>query len=164
MSRRGITTQTASSIPIDDTDLPYTADTVQEAMVETANVANDALNLPIFTIVLQHNGTVSNGTVIGYDSLIPGDDTPIVVFKKAEFVGFTFSNNKSSADYTLQFRKNSLANSPFYTISKVNTQYFTQVLPTPELFQAGDLIFVTYIENGTNASDVVVVLNYKTVP
>lgn len=161
--RRGLTNQVASSIPVDDSNLPYTAGTVQVALEETSTTADNALNLPIFPILLQHNGTVSDGYFIGYDSLIPGDDTPVVIPKKSQFTNFTFSNSRSNADYTLIFRKNSTGASAFLSVSKVNTQFFTHQLISPESFVAGDVIYIEYQDDGTNASDVGMTLNFKAV-
>lgn len=146
-------------------DIPFSepgfiATRVDDAIQESLTTA---VETPIYTIVLQHNGTVSNGTFLGYDSLIPGDSTPVLVPKDADFTGFTFSNSNSGADYTLRFRKNSTTATVFYSVSKVNTQFFQQNLTTAEFFSAGDAIFIEYIDDGTNASDAVIVLSFRAV-
>lgn len=161
MSNRFNITDTADSVPFDNATNGYTADNVQAAIEEGVT---SALETPIYTVVLQHNGTVSNGTFLGYDSLIPGDSTPIIIPRDADFTRFTFSNSNSNADYTLYFRKNSTVATPFYSISKVNTQFFQQALPTPEPFLAGDRIFIEYQDDGTNASDAVLVLGFRAEP
>lgn len=165
MSIRNFTSQVASSIFIDSSvSADITTSNVQDAIVEAAERSQSALDTPIYTILLQYNGTVSNNTFIGYDSLLPGDSTPIIIPKAADFTGFSFSNGNSDADYTLEFRKNSTVATPFYTISKINTQFFQQELPTPEDFLAGDQIYIKYIDDGTNANDVAILLNFRAEP
>lgn len=151
-------TQVAYSVPFDNDTNGYNSDNVQGAIEE--GVGN-ALNTPIYTIVLQHNGTVSNGTFIGYDSLIPGDATPVLIPRESEFTGFTFSNASADADYTLEFRINTTVGTPFYSVSKINVQYFNDILSTPVSFSAGDQIYIKYIDDGTNASDVVIMLTFR---
>jgi hypothetical protein len=157
LSRRGTTTQVASSIPVDDSALPYEADSVQDALVQTTTVAFSA----IFPIILQHNGSVGNNTFFGYANTINGLDTPIVIPVNSVFVNFTFSNKSSSADYTIEFRKNTSSGTAFYSVSKTNTQFFVEVLGSPESFNAGDTIYVKYVDDGGNANDVGLVLNFK---
>lgn len=162
MSRGRVSiSQVAESVPFDNSTNGYEADNVQGAIEEGVT---SALNTPIYTIVLQHNGTVSDGTWLGYDSLLPGNDTPIIIPRNADFTEFTFSNNNAGADYTLTFRKNSLVATPFYTISKVNTQFFQQSLPTEEPFSAGDQIYIQYGDDGSNASDAVILLGFRAEP
>lgn len=147
----------AVDITIDDSTLPYSASTVFDAIAATSTVAFAA----IFPIVLQHNGSVGNGTFFGYSNLISGLDTPIVVPVDSTLDNFTFSNKNSSADYTIEFRKNTTGGSAFYSVSKTNTSSFVDTLGSPEPFSAGDLIYVKYVDNGSNASDVGLVLNFK---
>ncbi len=114
-------------------------------------------------MLLQHNGTVGNNTWLGYSSLIPGDDSPVIMPRNCQMTEFTFSNKNSGADYTLEFYKNGMTSSEkFLTIAKTNTQYFFQNGLT-YTFNAGDLIFVKYIDNGNNASDAVAVMYFKSV-
>jgi len=161
MGIRSLISQVASSLYFDNSTNGYLSSNVQDAVEEGVTAA---LETPIYTLILQHNGTVSNNTFLGYDSLIPGDTTPIIVPKEAKFVAVAFSNSDSTADYTLQFRKNSLVVTPFYSVSKTNTKFFNQVLPSPELFAAGDQIYVKYIDDGNNASDATVVLQFRAEP
>lgn len=106
-----------------------------------------------FTISLQHNGTVGGGTFLGYNELIPGNSTPVIVPSNSVFKGFTFSNNSAAADYTLEIRQNTQVGTPLYTISKVNTQFFSQT-GLNFSFTSGDQIFVKYVDDGGNAADV----------
>ena len=152
-------TPVAESIPFEPTE-DISADNVQDAV---SGGVNTALNTPRYSINCIHNGTVSNGTFIGYLNTIPGDSTPIVIPVKSDFVEYTFSNSNSNADFTLEFRKGSTTATPFHTISKVDTLNFVDII-TPEEFLTGEEIYIKYVDDGTNASDVGLVLFFKALP
>jgi len=154
----------ADAVAFDSTGSPnITADNVQDAILENEGAADTALNTPRYAIPLLHNGTVGGGTFFGYSNLLPGNDTPIIIPLKSELFEFTYSNKNSNADYTLEFRKNSTTGTILYTISKTNTQFFTDaIINIP--FDVGDEIYVKYIDNGGNSSDAVLVLFFKAVP
>lgn len=149
----------ADRIFFNDTGAPFTEDNLNAAVTQAANIGSAA----IYTLQLEHNGSVGNNTYIGSSSTVNGLDTPIPVTQTSSFVSFSFSNKRSNADYTLEFYKNSPTGTPFYTVSQTNTQFFSQQLPTAESFAAGDLIYVKYIDNGQNANDVFMALNFKVV-
>lgn len=116
-----------------------------------------------YTLILQHNGTVGDGTFLGYSSLIPGDDTPVIVPVDSTLIEITYSNSRSNADYTLVFRKNSTIATPFKSISKTNTQFFADTTFN-ETFNAGDEIYVEYQDNGGNSTDAALVLFFQVNP
>ena len=149
-------TQEAEDTPFDNTSNDFDSDNVQDALEEVQFLV-DPLLVPI---TLVFNGTLSNGEFIGYSNLLPGDDTPIVCPITGNFIGFTWSNSRSNADFALVFRKNSTTTTPFFTWSVDNTQT-ANVEITPEPFSAGDTIFVEYVDEGTNASDASIVLGFK---
>lgn len=162
------TTPVAESTPFEPERNPDA--TGQQSNLESENV-QDAIeeaywsapgSIARFTLTLMHNGTVGNGTFFGYSDLISGDDTPVVLPRKSQFTEFTFSNNRSNADYTLEFRKNTLTGTPFLSVSKTNTQFFYEDGLT-ELFNPGDQIYVKYVDNGKNARDVSIVLFFQNV-
>lgn len=167
-SRRGSPTQVAESIPFDNNPdgtpifTQSSPKNVQEAISAGGEKAQVALDTPRYTILLQNNGTVSNNTFIGYDSLIPGDSTPVIIPIKSQLIEYTFSNS-NSADFTLEFRKNTLVGTPFYSDPRTSTQFYAED-GIDESFEAGDEIYIKYIDNGTNSSDAVIVLVLKAVP
>lgn len=129
------------------------SDNVKDAILETNGIAQ-AQRYPI---ILTHNGSVSNGTFLGYSSKISGDSSPIVIPASGTLKEFSFSNSKTSADFTLEFRKNSLTATPFFSVSKTNTQFFVQT-GVDEVMTVGDRLYVKYVDNGTNANDAVVII------
>lgn len=167
--RRGNSTQVASSVPFDNNPdgtpifTQSNPENVQEAISAGGEKAQVALDTPRYTIPLVYNGTVGNNTFIGYSNLLPGDSTPIVIPVNSQILEFTFSNQSSNADYTLEFRKNSTTATLFYSVSKTNTQFFSD-LDIDEFFDSGDTIFIKYIDDGNNASDVAILLVFKSIP
>lgn len=126
------------------------------------NDLNAAAFASRFSINLQHNGSVSGGTFLGYNELIPGDTSPVVIPVNAVMKAFSFTNSSNTADYTLIFRKNSTGATPFLSVSKVNTQFFAQSV-SDQSFSAGDRIYVQYQDDGNNASDVAMTLMFQAV-
>lgn len=161
---------TLNSVP-DALSVPFDADTsgmvseeVNSAIIEAYDNAQTALTTPIYTINLSNNGIVSDGFFYGYQNTIPGDATPIIIPRDSEFTGFTYSNTNSGADYTLIFRKNSTVATPFLSIARVNTQFFNYLLVTTESFTAGDEIYIEHQDDGGNASNAALILNFRVIP
>jgi len=152
--------------PDDATNIKFTptaeisGNTVQEAIGD--GVAT-ALNTPRFSIPLIFNGAASNNEFIGYSNLLPGDSTPIVIPINSVLEEYSFSNSKTTADYTIELRKNSTTATLFNTISKVNTKSFVQS-GIEESFSSGDHIYIKYIDNGVNASDIAILLILRALP
>lgn len=144
-----------SNIPLTAAGLDATD--LQEGVEELSNLTGPL----VVPIPLVFNGTLGGGDFIGYSNLIPGDDTPVISPITGTFVGYTWSNNKSTCDFALEFRKNSTTGTPFYTWSVDNTQTADITIPTPESFSSGDAIYIKYIDEGLNASDAVIILKFK---
>jgi len=147
----------AEDVVFDNSTNNFIATDVQAAIEEI----NAAVNPLAVSVVLQHNGTISNGTWIGYDSLLPGNQTPIIAPITGNFIGFTWSNSEASADFDLEFKKNSTEASSFYTWSVTDKKTDEITLPSPQAFIAGDTIYIKYTDTGTNATDAVIVLKFK---
>lgn len=159
----------AESVPFDNNPngtpifTQSSPENVQEAISAGGEKAQTALDTPRYSIPLIYNGTVGNNTFIGYSNLVPGDDTPILIPVKSTLIEFSFSNANANASYTLEFRKGSTTATPFASISKTNTKNFVDNSIDQE-FLAGEEIYIKYIDDGTNASDVGLVLFFKAVP
>ena len=138
---------------------PFVSENARDAIIEARE---SAVGSSRFVINLTYNGTIGNNTFIGYLNTIPGNSTPIILPVKCKITEFTFSNQRSNADYTLEFRKNGTGGTPFFSVSKVNTQFFTETA-IDEDFNPGDQIFVKYKDNGTNALDVGLLLFFQNI-
>jgi hypothetical protein len=156
---RPLITQVADSTPYnnDAGSFPEGTDTVQDAIAATILVAAPLRT----TIPLVQNGTLSNGDWLGYSNLLPGDGTPIVCPMTGSWEGFTWSNKRSTASFQLDFRLGSTTATPFFSWSTVNTLTDVIAFPSPPSVTAGDVLFIQYIDQGTNAVDAGIVLLFK---
>lgn len=116
-----------------------------------------------FTINLNHNSTVGDGTFYGPLSTIPGDTTPIIIPVDCTLFEFTWSNSSATADYTLDFRINSTVATPFYSVSKTNTQFFSDIIIS-QVFAQGDQIYIQHTKDGGNAADASIILYFQVNP
>ena len=148
----------SESIYFDGSAEAMSSDNAQDGILEAYGQASAA----VYTILLVYNGTLSGTQFISYSNLTPG--VPIVIPIDSFFVGFTYSNTSAAADYTMEFRNNTDAGAAFYSVSKTDTKYFAQTLPTPQLFTEGSFISVKYIDDGGNSNDGVWALVFKAAP
>jgi len=135
----------------------FTSISVQEAIEESKSTTEGKSR---FVIGIIHNGTIGDEDYFGYNELINGYDTPLLVAKDSTFVEFTFSNQKDNASYSLYFFRNDPDGTPFLTVSKTDTQYFVYT-GISQNFNSGDRIYVQYIDNGINASDIGINLYFR---
>lgn len=170
MSQRGVVkTPVAESIPFDNNPegtpifTESTPENLQEAIEASGEKGQLALDTPRYSLTLLYNGVIGNNTFLGYSNLLPGDQTPVIIPVKSSVFEFTFSNSRTNADYTLELRKGSTTATPFYTVSKTNTQFFVESGLSEE-FNPGDAIYIKYLDNGNNARDGVFVLFLKALP
>lgn len=147
-------------IPLDASNVWFNDpiyDNVQDGLTNVGDLVAP-LRVPL---ALVYNGNLSNGDFIGYSNLIPGDATPVLAPITGTFTSFTWSNSSANADFALEFRKNSTTATPFFTWSVDNTQTAAVILPSAESFTAGDSIYVKYIDEGQNAQDAVIILQFR---
>lgn len=149
-----IATSVSSGIPFDNSTNGYDSTDAQAAIEESKSVA---ISLPRFSLSSIHNGTVSNGQLIGVNNLV---NVPIVVPVKSQLVEVTFYQNGGSTrdgEY-LFYRNTQSAPNLFFTWTLNNTTSdvangdgadFTS--PT---FNQGDTLLVYYNDTGTNHQDV----------
>lgn len=156
---RGVRSDVASSLPFDNSTNGFVAEDTQAAIEELLLIAAPL----IVPIPLIHNGIMSNGDYIGYSNLLPGDNTPVLSPMTGSLVNFTFSNSRSSADFTIEFKRGSTGATPFFSWTVTNTKTASVTLPNPEAFAAGEEIYLKYIDQGTNASDTAIILGFKSV-
>jgi len=156
MSIRSTINDVAGSTPFDNSTNGFTADDVQAAIEEVESLASP-LRVPI---TLVYNGTLSNGDFIGYSNLLPGDATPIIIPISGSFVGFTWSNKVTGADFALEFRLGSTTATPFFTWTVTNTQIAEVAVPA-EAVTAGGTMYVKYLDQGQNAQDATIVLLFR---
>lgn len=114
--------------------------------------------------VLNHNGTLSGGQLIGYSNLV---NNAFVVGFRSILSRVTFNNANTSADFAMRFYKNS--ESPanlFYTwtVSNPSNGIAVATISNSPIFEVGDTLPIYYDDQGSNASDVNLGLFMEAVP
>ena len=156
---RGFITQVAESIPFDNESNGFSADQAQAAIVEARN---SAISLPRFPIILVMNGTISNGDWITYSNLTP--NISIIIPSKCELREVTWSNSNTSVEFDLEFYKNGRTSTKYATREvRSGSTSAGQFLSLSDAFDATDTLDIKYVDRGTNASDLVIVLFFQTV-
>jgi len=140
----------AENSPFDNSTNGFTADTVQEAIEE---VGFNVEGFPRAGIRSTANGTVSNNQWIGPTELLPNTPT-LVAPVSLKINEITWANQNTNVSFRLDFRLNSKTGTIFYqlNVSSPNSGY-GYVTGVDYTLNAGDAIYVQYIDLGTNASD-----------
>jgi hypothetical protein len=163
MSRRDNFTPVADQIPFDNESNGYVSETTQEAIEETRELA---AGFPRAGLALVYNGTAGNNDIISYSNLTP--NTPIVFPVNTQINELTFANNRTSIECDLEIWDGGVATGTLVKTVSVSTaatnnQVFD--LNADNLtFSAGDFIQIRYIDQGTNARDMVLVLWISRIP
>lgn len=136
----------------DNSNNDFTAQTTQEAIEEAKATAQ---GLPRWIIVCRHNGTLSNGDLIGLDNLL--SNKKIVFPTKVGVKEVSWNNKNTNVGMSLLFYKNSLSNLVYtYTASSADNAngYGVHQLTTPIILDPGEFIYVKYVKTGgSNTSD-----------
>lgn len=147
------------AIPFEDPI--FTSDNVKDAIVEAKNTAE---GFPRAGIPLINNGTQSNNDWIAYSNLTPA--VKIVFPVKTKLNEVTWANSRTSVEFALEFHKNgTTAGDIFYTYTvSSGSQNYGYVDGLSYTFDAGDWIRIKYDDQGTNTSDLVVLLWISRIP
>lgn len=153
--------QVADSVPFDNTGNGFSSDNVQEAIEEAKQ---NAEGFPRAGIRSTYNGTVSNNQWLGPSELLA--NTPLVVFPvNTKLNEITWSNQTTNVQFRVQFRKGSRTGAIFYTLTVTSPNPgYGFVSGLTETFAPGDTIHAQYIDDGTNASDMDLILWISRIP
>ena len=147
--------QTALETWFDDTDVDFDAENVQEAIE-----ASYQSGFPRAGLALIQNGNSSNNDLLSYSNLTP--DTDIVFPVKTQLNELTIANRNTSVEFDLEIYKNGTAGGDLQTTVNVSTAANrNQAFDLNSLnlvYEVGDYMKIIYKDQGTNASDLVVVL------
>lgn len=153
------TTPVADSVPFDNDTNGFTADSTQEAIEEAKAQAE---GFPRAGIPLVQNGVQGNGDWISYSNLVP--DAVITFPVNSRINEITVANRKNSVEFDLEVYKNGSTAGDivdtwsFSTGAGVNYASLSSV--NLDLV-VGDFIRLKYIDQGTNTSDLVVVIYFS---
>ncbi len=153
----------ADGLYFDPSTSNLTSDNVQDAITETLE---SAAGFPRAGLALVQNGISSNNDLISYSHLTP--NTPIVFPVNTQLNELTFSNDRTSVECDLEIWDggvdtgtlvktiNVTSGADNYEAFDLNADLLT--------FNAGEIIQIKYIDQGTNARDMVVTLWISRIP
>lgn len=164
MGKRDNFTPVAEQIPFDNDGNGFVSEEAQSAIEEARD---SAAGFPRAGLALVQNGTMSDNDLISYSHLTP--QTPIVFPVNTQLNEITFSNNRNSIECDIEIWDGEVTTGTLIKTISVNTggSGKTQVfdLNADNLtFTAGDFIQLRYINQGTNARDMVIVLWISRIP
>jgi len=155
--------QDSEETPFDNSTNSFAADDAQAAIEEARDTA---AGFPRAGLVLVQNGTMRNGDLVSYSNLTP--NTPIVFAVNTQINEVTFSNKRNSVECDLEIYDGGIGGTLIKTLNVstgagVKTQIF-DVTVDSLTFSAGDIIQIEYVDQGTNARDMVVTLWISRIP
>ena len=157
MTKRDDFTSVASQVPFDNEGTTFAAENTQDAIEEARDLA---AGFPRAGLALIQNGTMSSNDLVSYSHLTP--NTPIVFPVNTQLNEVTFSNNRSSVECDLEIWNGGLTGGTL--VKTLNVSTGTELSEIFDLnadvitFSAGDVMQIRYIDQGTNARDMVVTL------
>lgn len=161
MARRDEFIQVAETVPFDNDTNGFVSEDVQAAIEEAKQ---NAEGFPRAGIRSTYNGTVSNNNWLGPSELLPNTALLVspVTLKIQEI---TWANQTANVQFRIQFRTNSKTGPIFYTLTVTSPNVgsgfvtgLTQVL-TP-----GQTVWAQYLDDGTNASDLDLIMWVSRIP
>jgi hypothetical protein len=151
----------AGGIPFDNATNSFTATDVQTAIEEAKQ---NAEGFPRAGIRGSYNGTISGGSWLGPNELLP--NTPIAIFPvKTKLNEITWANVNANVQFHIEFRTVTKTGTIFHTLTVTSTNpgygYEASLNYT---FNPGDVIWAQYQDDGTNCSDMDIILWISRIP
>lgn len=113
-------------------------------------------------LILTHNGNLSNGQLVGYNNLV---NQPIVIGFRSKLQRITYINSRSSSDATFRYYRGAIsAPNLFHTFSFTNQLSTTSDVTTSPIFEIGDLLRISYQDDGANPNDMIMGLFLEAAP
>jgi len=114
--------------------------------------------------VLNHNGTMSDGQLVGYSNLA---NNPLVIGFRSKLARVTMVNSKDNTDFDLRFYRNSETPANLFDTWEIRNPTdgiaTTDITGSP-IFEVGDTLPIYYDDQGINASDMNLGLFMEAVP
>lgn len=156
-----ITTPVAKSVPFDNTSNGFVSTEVQTAIEEAKQ---NAEGFPRAGIRSSYNGTVGANTWLGPNELLP--NTPLFVAPvKLKINEISWSNQNVNVQFRIQFRLNSRTGTIFYTLTVTSPNSGSGFATGIDfILNPGDTVHAQYLDDGTNAADMDLLLWVSRVP
>lgn len=116
------------------------------------------------SMVVIHNGNISGNQLIGYSNVT---NNPIIVGFRSRLNRVTTNNANSSADFSIDFFRNQTDqgdNNGFHRHTVVDNTPNLSIVSGGPIFEEGDIIYLYYRDEGTNANDLSVGLFFEAQP
>jgi len=127
------------------------------------DLAVEVISLPRFAVPLIMNGTMSDGDWITYSNYLP--DARILIPQKSILRDIVWGNRSSSREFDLEFYKNGRTGTPYATREvRSGGSTYGAFYDQNDSFDQGDTLDIKYIDRGSNATDLHVILYFQTVP
>ena len=154
-SFKGFISAIAKAIGFDNSTNGFTSTDVQAAIEEAKQ---NAEGFPRAGIRSTYNGTVSGNQWLGPSELL--SNTPLMVAPiKLKINEITWSNQSANVAFRIQFRINSRTGTIFYTLTVTSPNSgYGYVTGVDYTLNPGDTIHAQYLDDGTNASDMDLIL------
>jgi len=154
-------TPVSRSTPFDNSTNGFVSTDAQSAIEEAKQ---NAEGFPRAGLRSTYNGVVSNNTWLGPSELLP--NTPLlvspIILKIQEL---TWSNQTVNVQFRIQFRTGSKTGPIFYTLTVTSTNPgYGYVTGLTEQLNPGDTVWAQYLDDGTNCSDLDLVIWVSRVP
>ena len=151
----------SKSLPFDNSTNGFTSTDAQTAIEEAKQSAE---GFPRAGIRSTYNGTISASQWLGPSELLP--NTPLLVAPVTLKINeITWSNQTTNVAFRVQFRLGSKTGTIFYTLTVTSPNsgygYVTGVNYT---LTAGQVIYAQYLDDGTNCSDMDLILWVSRIP
>lgn len=145
----------AEEVPFEDPS--FTADNAQDAIIEAKQ---NAEGFPRAGLPLISNGTMGNNDLISYSNLTP---TAVITFPvRTKINELTFANDRTSVECDLELWKNGVGSGTLIKTVSISTgseTFQAEDLNADNLIlEVGDYLQIRYIDQGTNAADLALVL------
>lgn len=164
MSKRDDFTPVAEQVPFDNDGTTFVSEDTRAAIIEARETA---AGFPRAGLSLVQNGLQSSGDLVSYSHLTP--QTPIVFPVNTQLNELTFSNNRNSIECDLEIWDGGVSGGTLVKTVNISTgagnvSQAVDLNADNLTFSAGDEIQIRYIDQGTNARDMVVVLWISRIP
>lgn len=160
-TRRGSPTQVAESVPFSNDGNGFVSTNTQDAIEEAKQ---NAEGFPRAGLRSSYNSTVGGGSWLGPNELL--SNTPLLVAPVALKINeITWSNQTVNVQFRIQFRLNSRTGTIFYTLTVTSTNPgYGYVTGVDYSLAPGDTVHAQYLDDGTNASDMDLILWVSRIP
>jgi hypothetical protein len=146
-------------IPFSDAN--FTSTDVCTAIIEAKQ---NAEGFPRAGIRGSYNGTVSGGSWLGPNELL--SNTPLAIFPvNTKINEITWANANANVQFHIEFRSVSKTGTIFYTLTVTSTNPgYGYVSGLNYTFAPGSVVYAQYQDDGTNASDLDLIIWISRIP